>query len=429
MQVFLLESNGKSVLPGNVNMANKNNNIRKQNSIRPVAATIAAAATLLLAPAVFADWRIEPVVKVAGEYDDNAELDTRTDREIELRGYLIEASANFSYSSPRTTFNALPRVLSRNYAATPELESTDLFLNSRFKHQMKSSSFGFRANFDRQKVRTAERADADLDVENPDDIPDDDSGLVGVRGNRSKWRFTPSWSYQLGEVSSISVEFDYFDVGYDDVFFGLLTDYTDGRLNLNYRREFSSRSAFLLTGTGRQYDSADDTAGVVNGYGALAGFDSQLSQKTKLRVMIGVENTAPTSGESLSQIVGNITFIQRLETIRLLAQYRRSINASGAGRTSSRDQFNVNFTRRLNEKVSAGLGIRAYQSVGIGNSFAIDNRDYAQLRTNFIWHFSTTFQIEADYRYTILDRGNTLGERANSNRISLWFVYLPNRTN
>ena len=145
--------------------------------------------------------------------------------------------------------------------------------------------------------------------------------------------------------------------------------------------------------------------------------------------MIGLENTDPTTGESISEVVGNITYTQRLETIRLLAQYRRSINASGAGRTSSRDQINVNFSRRLNEKISAGLGIRAYHSVGIGETIQIDDRDYVQLRTNFSWHLSSSFLINVDYRYTVLDRGDVGGERANSNHATLWFVYNPNSTN
>jgi hypothetical protein len=410
-------------------MTNKNNNVCSfARTPRGPAVLLSSAIMLLLAPAAFADWQINPLLRMGGEYDDNAELNTRTDREIVLQGYLLEASADFVYSAPRTTFNVLPRVLSRNYPKNPEIESTDLFLVSRFNHKMKASAIGFRVNFDQQTVRTAERSDADAGVDNPDDIPDDDSGRVGVRGNRSKWRISPKWSYQVSELSTISADIDYFDVRYGDVFAGLLTDYTDARFNLNYRREFSSRNAFTMLATGRNFQSANAIANEVTGYGLQVGFDRDMSEKSRLRAMVGVENTQPSVGKEISEVVGNITFTQRLETITLLAQYRRSISASGAGRTSSRDQVNVNFSRRLNEKISAGLGIRAYRSVGLGGSFTVDNRDYAQLRTNFVWHFSSSFQVEADYRYTVLDRGDLLGERANSNRVTLWFVYQPNST-
>ena len=407
-------------------MTNKNNKLPKTVRMpRAANVLLSSAILILLSPASFADWRIEPLLRVGGEFDDNAELSTRTDEEVELQGYLLEASANFVYTAPRTTFNVLPRVLSRNYPDNSEFNSNDLFLVSRFNHQMKSSSFGFRVNFDQQTIRTAERADTDLNVEDPDDILDDDSGRVGVRGTRSKWRIVPNWSYQISELSSFSANIDYFDVRYEDVFAGLLTDYTDARLNLDYRREFSSRNAFMVTATARRFESANAFANEVTGYGLLAGFDRYLSEKSRLRAMIGVENTTPSLGEDISEIVGNITYTRRLETITMLAQYRRSINASGAGRTSSRDQINVNFTRRLSEKISAGLGIRAYHSVGLGDRTSVDDRDYVQLRTNFGWHFSSSFLVEADYRYTILDRGATIGERANSNHVTLWFVYQP----
>jgi hypothetical protein len=48
------------------------------------------------------------------------------------------------------------------------------------------------------------------------------------------------------------------------------------------------------------------------------------------------------------------------------------------------------------------------------------------LQTLFTWYLSEAFVIEADYRYTVLDRSNAIGERSNSNRVGLWFVYQPN---
>jgi hypothetical protein len=110
----------------------------------------------------------------------------------------------------------------------------------------------------------------------------------------------------------------------------------------------------------------------------------------------------------------------------MLAQYRRSVNASGAGNVTLRDQVNVNFTRRLNEKISVGLGVRAYQSRGIGDAASIFlDQDYLQLRTQFVWYLSQAFSMEADYRYTVLDRGEAFDGRANSNHVTLWFVFNP----
>ena len=406
-------------------MANKINASRNNHQLRNSVVHVIVASALLLSGAIAAaDWRIEPTLKAGAEYDDNANLDDRTDQEIDLSGYLLEGILDMAYSSPLTTFSFTPRALMRNYPDNSELESTDVFLASRFNHRMQFSSLGFRVNFDSQTVRTAERADADLDTDDASDITGDDSGRVGLRGDRSKWRFTPNWNYRFSEASSISADIDYFDVSYEDVFLNLLTDYTDARLNLNYRHAFSSRNALLLLVTGRHYESDDDDS-TVDGYGAQAGLDRSLSPTTQLRALIGLES-ADDIGGTHTEVVGQVTLTRRLETISILAEYKRSINASGAGRLSSRDQVNVNFNRRLSEKISAGLGIRAYHSAGIGDTFSIDDRDYVQLRSRFSWYLTSTMIIEADYRYTILDRGDVIGERANSNHVSLWFIYQPN---
>jgi hypothetical protein len=389
---------------------------------------VLATSLLLASGLAAAQWRVEPIIKVGGEYDDNATLDDFTDQEITLQGYLLEGTLDMRYASQLTSFNFTPRVLSRNYSDNPEYESTDVFVNSRFDRQMQFSSIGFRVNYDQQTVRTAERADADLDSDDPDDITGDDSGRVGLIGDREKWRITPNWAYRFSESSTISAELDYFDVNYDDVFADLLTDYTDARLNVSFRPGYSERSAFLMTATGRHMESDRLGTTSVDGAGLLVGLDRTLSQTTRVSAMVGVENTDDDT-DAVSEVVGNVTLIRNLETINILAQYRRSISASGAGRVSSRDQINVNFNRRLNQKISAGIGISAYHSQGLGDTVSIDDRDYVQLRTMFSWYLTPAFVVEADYRYTILDRGDAVGERANSNHVTLWFIYQPNTVN
>jgi len=370
------------------------------------------------------DWRFEPVVKVGGEIDDNAVLQVRTDQEVKLTGYLLDIGADIFYASPTTSFFVQPRALIRNYPDDAEFDSEDLFLRSNLRHEGQSNTIGFRANFDRQSIRTAERTDSDLTVEDPDEITDDDSGRVLLFGTRDKWRLSPYWLYQLSDASSIGADFDYSTAQYDYDLVGSLRDYTDSRLNLNYRRSMSSVTTGRVTLTGRKFD-ASSIQSDINGYGISGGIERRLSEKTRLTVMLGMEDTNQAGVDSDPEVVGYATLIRNLETIRMFAQYRRSVSASGVGRLSVRDSVNVNFTRRLNEKISAGLGVRAYQSTGTTGLLAAEERNYVQFQSTFSWYLSRSFVIEADYRYTVLDRSGILGERSNSNRVNLWFVYQP----
>lgn len=380
------------------------------------------------------EWRFEPIIKVGAEYDDNADLDIRTDEEVSLSGGLLDLSADIKYSSENATFLFQPTALIRKYDES-DFDSEDYFLRSDFNYTAQSSTFAFRAFFDQQAVRTAERANSDLEIEDPDDLTDDDTGRTVRFGDRSKWRLVPKWDYRLSNISSIGAQIDYFDVQYDDVIGDTLDDYTDTRLNLNYRRNFSNVNTGLLTVTGRRYDS-ENVANDTDGYGIMAGFEYALSTKTRLMAMVGFEDTDQSGFDYDPEVTANVTLTRNLETISVYAQYRRSVNASGAGELSIRDSLNLNFRRRLSERVSAGVGIRAYQSSpGDGSvSTEEDDRDYIQLQSSFLWYLTPAMVIEADYRYTINDRqevlvnGVLVGERANSNQVNLWFIYQPRTT-
>jgi hypothetical protein len=375
--------------------------------------------------AVAQDWRFEPVLKVGGEFDDNATLSIITVDEVELDGYLLDLRADINYTSPKSKLFVQPRVLLRNYPDEPDFESDDLFLRSRYSYKGASNDFGFFGQFDRQSVRTAERTDSDLEIDDPDEIQDNSSGRLLRFGTRDLWRIVPFWEYELSNTSSIKVTADYVDVQYDNQISDLLLDYSDTRLEFGYRRAFSSITNGVITLTGRTYNS-EDSISDLDGLGFLIGLEHALSQNTSIVAMVGLEDTDTIGPDTDPELVGFATLTRSLETIRLFAQYRRTISATGVGQLSVRDSVNLNFKRRLSEKVRAGLGIRAYQSRGIGGAASIDDRNYVQLQSSFTWYLAQFFAIELDYRYTVNDRSDVLGERANSNRINVWFIYQPN---
>jgi hypothetical protein len=404
----------------------KNANHSKRGLKATLLTSLPVLALLLTNPAAAQNWRFDPVLKIGADFDDNAELSTRTDQEIDLQGTLFNAAADINYNSDATTFNFSPRFVWRKYPDNPELESDDIFVRSVLRRQLRNSSLGFRLKYDNQSVRTAERADTDLDIEDPDEIEDDDTGRVTLRGDREALRVAPFWDFRFSERSTLGTQLSYRAIRYDDVFAGALEDFDDIRANISYRYGLSNRNTAIVTATGRQFETADGL-NESTGSGIRVGVERSFTENTTLRGMIGVESAERNNTGSESATVGELVLIRRLETIRLLAGYVRSITGTGAGRLSVRDAFNLNFTRQLSEKISAGLGVRAYQSRGLGASQQIDDRNYIQLRSNFIWYLSQSFSLEFDYRYTNLNRIE-VGERANSNGVNIWFAWHPNRT-
>lgn len=382
-------------------------------------------ACVAISNAYAAEWRIEPVLRVAADFDDNPFLSIRTDADESVSGYIVEGAANIAYAADRTNFRITPLLRSRAYDEDLDLDSDDQFMTMVFNTRTLSTDFRFRGNYSRESTRTAERADADFeDIEDPGDILENDSGRVGIQDRRERIVLSPSVLYRLSNVSSITGRLDYQDVDYDEAFTGILTDYTDARLSLTYSRAFSQRNTAIIGATYRTYETADNFSSI-DGVGFNIGFDRSLSETTRFRAKAGLEDTELIGADNELAWVADVSLSRQLETISLLAQYRRSVSASGSGQLGARDSINFNFSRELSDKVTAGLGARIYSTKAVNDTAALfDNRDYVQLRSQFIWSLSEVFSVEAEYRYTVLDR-EQLGESSNSNEVTIWLTYQP----
>lgn len=234
---------------------------------------------------------------------------------------------------------------------------------------------------------------------------------------------TPSWGYRLSDVSELSARVTHLDVSYDDNEAGELVDFTDTRFRATYSRVFTERNTGFISGTIRHYD-ADEIDNDNTGYGIGGGFSRALTQTTTLRTLFGLENTDRQTGSSDLNYVADISLRQRLETIQLFAQYRRSVNANGSGGLTTRDELNLSFNRRLSQRFAAGLGVRAYTTSALDNDVSFNERDYAQLAAQATWALTEKLSLRSDYRYTFLDRDDE-DESANSNRLTVWLSYTP----
>lgn len=374
----------------------------------------------------FADWDFFPALRVAADLDDNATLTSRTDDIDDISGIIGEASVEIVYQSETGLFSILPVLRSRRYDGDVDHDSDDQFLSFRMRHNGKSNTFSLRGSYSHESVRTAELADANLDTDiDPDEIEDDDSGRVDLDQRREKFRLVPRWSARLSDVSTVAADVNFLVTEYDDSSQPVveLTDYNDTRARLFYRRNLSSRHTAVIVATARNYHT-DFLSGDFKGYGLSAGTHSALSETSVLRAIIGVETVEQAGGLDESKVVADISVVRRQETTQFLAQFRSRISPSGRGRLAERDEVNLRITRDLTDKFAAGIGARGYRSRSVGRT--IDNDvSFVQLNAQLLWRVSRAFSIQANYRYTIIDR-SIVGESANSNRFTLWFSYEPN---
>ncbi len=376
-----------------------------------------------------AEWRFDPIIRAAYDFDDNARLSGRTDEEIELSGYIVEGSVDMTYRSARSFFSLRPMLRSRQYGSNADENSDDQFVEFFSLFEGDRNSFRLFGDASREAVRTAERADAGLDVdEDPDNIDDDQAGIFFVNQRRERLQVIPRWTHRFSSVSTLDTELRYVGVDYDEPQGNVsLFGFDDAHIALRYRRTFSSRNVGIFEVSARDFDS-ERIGGDRQTYAFNVGFTRSLSETSQMRALVGIESIEQedfggVSGTTETQPVYDLTFIQQLETVRLLAQFRQRVNSSGQGVLTRRDEINLRFTRSLTETFSAGLGVRAYANETIAGT-ALE-QDYVQLRGQISWQLTRAFSIQADYRHTIIDRDIVEGA-ADSNQFTFWLSYQPN---
>ena len=375
-----------------------------------------------------ADWKFDPILRASWDYDDNATLSTRTDDEVELSGYIGEASLDMIYDSERSHLSMRPIARTRNYGKENKAwNADDQFFEMLGFYEGDKNLFRVFGDFSRESVRTAELADADLDTEiDPDEIADDQSGFVTPQ-RRTRYRISPSWTHRFSNLSSIETELSYLATSYDETDDLLrLFDFTDIRFRVNYRRNFSERNSAMFSVSARDFDT-DRFGGDRQSYEVSGGFVHRLSETTQFRARVGLESVEQEDvGLPITSLdpqpTAEFTLSRQLETVRLLAQYRKRVNATGRGSLTARDELNLRFSRDLNDRVTVGLGARAYKSETV--SGIINTQDFVQIRGQVVWKISPAFSMQADYRHTVIDRG-TFDGAADSNRFTIWLSYQP----
>jgi hypothetical protein len=383
-------------------------------------------ACMLLGQASHAQqWVLQPEIRIGGEYDDNARLQSDSTAVEEIDGYILEGSLGIGYNTQRTTFQLTPKLRSRVYDEIPDVDSDDQFLNLNFAHETLKAQFRVRGSFQRESQRTGERTIPEFEVEDPEEIPTDETGLVLSNERRERFRIAPEWNYDVTERMTFGLRAAYSDVSYDDSPTSALVDYNDKRLDALIGRRFSERTQGYFAVGARRYDN-ELNLNEVEGLGAGVGVESDLSETTSLQVEVGYEDTEQvTTGESDANFVANLNLVRRLETITMLAQYRRNVAASGAGRVTARDSVNFTLRKQFTDRVSGGVGVRAIQSEGADQqALTLEERDLVQVRAQLAVALSRAFSVEGDYRYARVDRTGQVGS-ADSNSIILWLVYRP----
>jgi len=398
-----------------------NDRTRTRGLRAAVGIAIASGGLAFAAAAPAAEWYWAPGAAIGADYNDNPGLSSRADEEDSIFGAIGQLSLEVGYLAPTSSGWIRPQIRSRRYGSDDEeRDSDDQFLDFLFRGEDQTSRWGLNGSWSHEQVRTAELADVILDPEIPE-LPEDDTGVVNVQGRRDRVRLRPFYERDFSALSAYRLQASFVDTSYDAEAFEL-RDYRDLRAEVQYLRHVNPLMDWVVGVFGRDYSS--DERGDAIGYGLRTGIERRISETTRLDFLVGVESTDPDDADSETDYIADVFLTRRLQTTWLKAGYRRSLAGSGLGTISARDEVHLSFRRDLTELISAGLGLRAYRSSALADEGT--DRDFTQLRAEFVWRLTQTFSLIGDYRYNFLDREDE-PESADSNQAFLYLQWAPQR--
>lgn len=216
------------------------------------------------------DVTLVPSIDIRGEYNDNVTF-TRTNKKDD---FLATISPGFS-------LNYVTELLDLQSNITLDLlrylDETNLNTeNQRYEldagYQL-MDRYTLSGNFSYVKDTTLE---SELE----------ETGLVSVREDRERYKAGTGLSYQISEISDMSVTYDYAKIDYD---WAGNVDYDLDAVILSYNRQFNNRlDVFTLQ---LYYSQTDSEASEVNNSSLSLGWSHLFSEHLRLAGILGARNT------------------------------------------------------------------------------------------------------------------------------------------
>lgn len=381
----------------------------------PVASSVRCACLLAAAlplGVAWADWEAVSDVEMGVESNDNPRLGQRgdlldpnvPDDHTSVRMY-TDALVDLRNSGPRGNVYLRPRVRLDTYAdeVDDDLQRDDIYLNSRASYDWTRTSAGLRANFARESILSAETPEAG--IVDPDDVITDPpidtetGNLLLLNEHRSTALLAPFASFEISERSDVTLEATYLDVAYSGPQLPGRSDFTNTRLALGIGRSIDDRTraeARLLAGT----FEADFVGNQTDIVGVEGTFRRTLSESWSFFLSTGLQR----SEFSFVDAIGNarienassdftyaLGFRKRAIQSTLNVDIQRLLAPNGVGFLVERNEFRVNYERRMTERLTGGVAVRYIEVGALEGGGA--TRDFSRIDLNLEWAFTQTWSL------------------------------------
>lgn len=350
-----------------------------------------------------AEWKFDPNLSLRAGYIDNLRLTTVD--EVSSAEATLTPSAAFSVATPTSGASGKLRFDFHRYEEDSDLDENNTLFRLGTYHNLERARLG---------LDLAYISDTTLDSQL------EETGLALERVRRDRLSAAPSWTWLLSERTSLRASYNYNNVDYKNSAGTGFVDYTLNNASASLSRVLSERASASVTLSGTLTDNENNVRST-NG-NLQAGFSYRFSDTLLSSAYAGVRHTqVEYSSTSLIPIYSGTTFIGFPLTqdvsnsdwggtfsASLTKTFLRGESSFSASRDISNsvngapievNRANWDNTYRFSETFSGALGLAYYHSKSsnaIGQNL---DRNYYQIKPEFIWKFQRFWDLTGSYLY------------------------------
>jgi hypothetical protein len=370
-------------------------------------------AAVAAAPALAADWELNPRVEAGLLYDDNYRLTTPGPSQIDVSGPMADVEIEMRALTQTGEFSFAPRVRATYFPDASNLDAVDYYATLNWERRGQRVLTRLQGDVAQQDIVTAEQPDADAggDLGEPDF---GDSGRTLVDNRQLRATLRPSLSFDLSERRALQLDASHTHVSFDEEVNASQVDFDVSGLGAGLLTRLSPANSLTVRARAARYDI--DTREATNGYGAELQWDKRTVADTRAYFRVGAQNLELVDGESeTAWLIGAGTnwILGRNE---LFLDVLRNVGPSSAGTLITRDQLRLRWTRAITPRLSLLAGLRGTHDEDLDDSVTstFAERSYATGDLGLQWRWQEEFSLRVSYDYTWQEFENAVADATSS---------------
>lgn len=362
-----------------------------------------------------AEWHFDADADPTLKYDDNELL-----RENERGDFSLSVSPSLSLSRALETSKAKLDLGYRisKYDKLSELDKQNPFAGFSYTQSTERADMGLELAYSERETRS---------------IAEEDTGNFSDSSTVTTKSISPSLSYRLTELDSLTSRLSYTERTYDSSATNLsnLSDNETLDLNLAWQHRFSERLSGGFSAAYINYEAESDLfKNQYDSYALSATSSYNLSQLWQLSGQVGVRvldsEISPIIGPSSSDRSNGSTYsfsaVRTDELNELMLTFSKALLPSSTGAVNEQDAYQLSYTRNLSEQVSAGLSASYREFENTTDDFSVnDETTYSEISPHLRWKLDRNLALVFNYKYRNYERSES--SDATSNAIFMTIDY------